>query len=116
MPQPPLSTILRLAAQRGMTVLVGLASDPAFWSKVTREPALVQSYLRASRARSEAVARELVPLVASYPSFQGWYISEEIEDGTWNDGNGGWTIDARLEEAVGGAARTTAHARSAHHR
>ena len=58
-PQPPLSTILRLAAQRGMTVLVGLASDPAFWSKVTREPALVQSYLRASRARSSRSSRHI---------------------------------------------------------
>jgi uncharacterized protein DUF4434 len=82
-PQPPLSTIMRLAAQHRMTVLVGLASDPAFWTKVAREPDLVESYLRASRARSESVARELVPLVASHPSFRGWYISEEIEDGTW---------------------------------
>ena len=103
-PQPPLSTILRLAAQRGMTVLVGLASDPAFWSKVTREPALVQSYLRASRARSEAVARELVPLVASYPSFQGWYISEEIEDGTWNDARARTILFDHL-----GALATTLH-------
>src|SRR5919204_2208729 len=84
-PQPPLPLIMRLAAERRMSVLVGLASDSAFWNKIARGPELVESYLKAQRARSESVAREVMPLVASEASFAGWYISEEIEDGTWKD-------------------------------
>ncbi len=82
---PPLEPILTLADELGMTVTVGLAHDPAFWSKVNRAPALVEPYLRTLQVRSEAVAGELVPLVTRHPSFRGWYITEEIEDGSWKD-------------------------------
>ena len=83
--QPPLETILTLADELGMTVRVGLAHDSAFWSRVNRDPASVVVYLRGLQARSESVARELVPLVQPHRSFRGWYITEEIEDATWKD-------------------------------
>jgi hypothetical protein len=84
-PQPPLETILSLADERGMTVMVGLAHDSAFWSKVARDPSLVEVYLKILHSRSKSVARELLPLVSAHRSFGGWYITEEIEDGTWKD-------------------------------
>jgi uncharacterized protein DUF4434 len=83
--QPPLETILTLADELGMTARVGLAHDSAFWSKVKSDPASVVVYLRGLQARSESVARELVPLVQRHRSFRGWYITEEIEDTTWKD-------------------------------
>src|SRR5437660_2141859 len=83
--QPPLETILTLADELGMTVRVGLAHDSAFWSRVNRDPASVVVYLRGLQARSESVARELVPLVQPHRSFRGWYITEEIEDANWKD-------------------------------
>src|SRR5207244_542811 len=83
--QPPLETILTLADELGMTVRVGLAHDSAFWSRINRDPATVAVYLRDLQARSESVARELVPLIRRHRSFRGWYITEEIEDATWKD-------------------------------
>jgi len=84
-PQPPLETILRLGDANRIKVFVGLAHDPGFWSKIRREPALVGVYLRRLRHRSEKVAVELAPMVRSHPSFGGWYLPEEIEDGSWRD-------------------------------
>ena len=83
--EPPLETILTLADELDMTVRVGLAHDSAFWSRINRDPATVAVYLRDLQARSESVARELVPLIRRHRSFRGWYITEEIEDATWKD-------------------------------
>jgi hypothetical protein len=78
-----LPAVLRHADEHGMKVTVGLAHDTAYWTKVARDPALVAVYLAAQEQRSVAVARELVPVVAPHRAFAGWYITEEIEDGSW---------------------------------
>jgi hypothetical protein len=80
-----LPAVLRRADEHGMTVTVGLAHDSAYWAKVARDPALVEVYLRTLEQRSLGVARELAPIVAAHRSFAGWYITEEIEDGSWKD-------------------------------
>lgn len=84
-PNPPLKTILRLADAAGMKVYVGLAHDPTFWEKIRRDPVLVEVYLRRLRLRSESAVGQLAPLVRHHPSFQGWYITEEIDDVNWRD-------------------------------
>jgi len=81
--QPPLERILRLADEAGIKVRVGLAHDSGFWSKIGRDPELVEVYLRRLRLRSEVAARELAPLVRSHPCFDGWYLTEEIDDVNW---------------------------------
>jgi hypothetical protein len=68
-----------------MRVFVGLAHDPGFWLKTRRDPVLVGVYLRRLRLRSEKVAAELAPMVRSHSSFRGWYLPEEINDGSWRD-------------------------------
>lgn len=80
---PSLETVLGLADESGMKVLVGLVYDPGFWEKIERDPDLVSVYLRRLRQRSLTVARDLATLVARYPSFAGWYLSEEIDDVNW---------------------------------
>jgi hypothetical protein len=94
--QPPLETILTLADRSGMSVMVGLAHDPGYWSKISREPELVEVYFTTQQRRSEAVARELAPVVGRHPSFRGWYITEEIEDSTWKDPRARAVLLARL--------------------
>jgi len=80
---PPLETILNLADEAGVSVRVGLAHDPEYWQRINRRPASVDSYLRQSRFRSLSVAKELVPIVEAHSCFQGWYVTEEIDDVNW---------------------------------
>jgi len=80
---PPLEMILDLAAQSHMQVLVGLAHDPDYWTKVQRDTSLVEVYLKRLRTKSLDIAQELFPIVSKYPAFKGWYICEEIDDKNW---------------------------------
>jgi len=82
-PTPPLEMILDLADARGMKVSVGLWHDPGYWRNVAAPAAAVEVYLRRAGLRATAIAEELAPSVASHPSFEGWYISEEIDDTNW---------------------------------
>lgn len=84
-PMPPLDTLLDLAEESGMRMLVGLAHDPQYWSHIGGEPTQVERHLGELRARSLSVARELVPRLAHRRAFEGWYLSEEIDDLNWRD-------------------------------
>lgn len=100
-PNPPLETILQLADAAGMKVFVGLAHDPTFWEKIRRDPVLVEVYLRRLRLRSESAAGQLAPLVRHHPSFQGWYITEEIDDVNWRDPQARNVLFAYLQDVSG---------------
>jgi hypothetical protein len=82
-PHPPLDTILRLADDAGMRVYVGLVAESQYWAHIRQPLPHVDKYLGRLRAQAVSVARQLLPLVTQHPSFQGWYISEEIDDITW---------------------------------
>ena len=82
-PNPPLETVLDLADARGMKVSVGLWHDPCYWRNVAVPAQAVEVYLRRARLRATAIAEELAPSMAKHPSFDGWYISEEIDDTNW---------------------------------
>ncbi|MGH8644924.1 MAG: DUF4434 domain-containing protein [Gammaproteobacteria bacterium] len=80
-----LDIILKLADQADMQVLVGLVYDWRFWEQISRAPPLVEDYLRRSQRRSVSVASKLSPIVRGHPSFQGWYLTEEIDDINWRN-------------------------------
>ena len=82
-PNPPLETILDLADARGMKVTVGLWHDPGYWSSVAGPAQAVEVYLRRSRLRAISIAEELAPSMERHPSFDGWYVSQEIDDTNW---------------------------------
>jgi hypothetical protein len=84
-PMPPLGAILDLADEAGMRVLVGLVHEPGYWTQIVEEPARVERHLQDLRSRSLQAARELAPVVAHRRSFEGWYLSEEIDDQNWRD-------------------------------
>lgn len=97
-PNPPLETILRLADESRMSVLVGLAHDPEFWERIAREPVLVEAYLRRLRLRSLSVARELTPRLAGSAAFVGWYLPEEVDDLNWLEPRRRGMMAAHLKE------------------
>lgn len=81
----PLSSILDLADETGIEVHIGLWHDPNFWNNIKAAPELLESYLRHSRYRSKTIAKEIALMAQAHTSFQGWYISEEIDDLNWNE-------------------------------
>jgi len=81
----PLETILKLADDAGIRVLVGLGSGPNYWEKIQQPPESVKEYLKYKLQRSSVIAKELFPLVNKHGSFNGWYIPEEIDDVNWRN-------------------------------
>lgn len=84
-PMPPLGALLDLADESGMRVLIGLAHEPNYWAQIGEDPVQVERHLHELRSRSLQAARELAPLVAQRRAFEGWYLSEEIDDLNWRD-------------------------------
>jgi hypothetical protein len=84
-PDPPLERLLALADRYGVKVRVGLAHDSEFWDRITPSSPThdVDSYLKGRRLRSTAAARELLPVVTQHPSFEGWFLTEEVDDVNW---------------------------------
>lgn len=84
-PEPPLDSILRLADASGMKVRLGLADNPTFWAEIaaSRPGDQVERALQRMRSRSLETASELLAIINSHPSFDGWFITEEIDDINW---------------------------------
>ena len=112
-PMPPLETLLDLAEAAGMRVLVGLAHDPQYWRYIAGEPAEVARHLGASRARSLRAAGELAPRLARRDAFEGWYLSEEIDDVNWREPARRAVVAAHLGELTTALRALDARARIA---
>lgn len=80
---PPLENILALADAAGIDVFVGLYHDPNYWKNIDQGTDLVKPYLQHIRYHSTVLAKSLTPLLKQHASFRGWYISEEIDDISW---------------------------------
>ena len=79
----PLEWILQMADEAGMHVMIGLAHDTQYWEKISHGQKEKEAYLSTALARSATVAREVEPLARKFRSFQGWYITEEVDDLNW---------------------------------
>jgi hypothetical protein len=79
-----LPVILNLAARSGVHVWVGLHLDTRYWEEIKKSPDLLQSYFR---GRLQDLKRLLVDLDTGLAgtSFAGWYITDEVDDQTWED-------------------------------
>jgi hypothetical protein len=84
-PDPPLEPLLELADEFGISVRLGLAHDPAFWenTRLQKPPGDIEAYLQLQRSRSINVLRELQPIAIRHRSFDGWFLTEEIDDVNW---------------------------------
>lgn len=77
--------VLDHADRFGLGVLVGLAHRSDFWDRIKAPAEDRRAYLAGLRDASLATAAGLAPVVGRHPSFRGWYLSEEIDDVSWND-------------------------------
>ncbi len=82
---PALQTILKLADEHQIKVLIGLAYSTQYWDKVQNQPSKLQLHFNDFYKRSFLAAKEILPLAMQHTSFQGWYISEEIDDLNWHN-------------------------------
>jgi hypothetical protein len=106
----PLETVLRLADEHGMEILVGLKHDRHFWDRIGGTPQEVDYFLRNRFADSLVVASGLLPLVSAHHSFKGWYISEEIDDLSWRNRESRRVLAARLGAFTASLHRLTPNA------
>lgn len=75
-----LSTVLKIARQRGMRVWLGFVHDPAYWTQIQQEAGPLRRYLDASRNEMQRIAKALVARTDRPSNIVGWYISQEIDD------------------------------------
>lgn len=81
---PPLETILKLAEQFDIKITIGLVYDAEYWNQITQNPHQVKIYLDELLRRSIFAAEQITPIAMKYQSFNGWYITEEVDDLNWN--------------------------------
>jgi hypothetical protein len=81
---PPLETILKLAEQFDIKISIGLVYDAEYWNQITQNSYQVKIYLDDLLRRSIFAAEQITPIAINYQSFNGWYITEEVDDLNWN--------------------------------
>ena len=80
---PPLETILKLAEQLDIKINIGLVYDGEYWNQITKNRHQVKVYLDGLLSRSTLAAEQIAPIAIKYKSFNGWYITEEVDDINW---------------------------------
>jgi|WetSurMetagenome_2_1015567.scaffolds.fasta_scaffold00139_33 hypothetical protein len=78
-----IETILQKASERGIKVYVGLYNSGDYWTMIGKNDRAVDVYMDRTYTNTAKAAGELVPLAEKYPSFAGWYITQEIDDVNW---------------------------------
>jgi hypothetical protein len=80
-----LPVVLNLAARVGMHVWIGLHLDTRYWEEIKQDPDRIGSYFRERLRDLTLLLADLDRSVAE-PPFAGWYVTDEIDDQTWQDG------------------------------
>jgi len=80
---PPLEIILKLAEQLEIKVNIGLVYDYEYWNQITKNSDQVKIYLDGLLNRSKLAAEQITAIATNYKSFNGWYITEEMDDLNW---------------------------------
>lgn len=82
---PILPAVLRAAHDAGLQVWVGLHEDPEWWSAASRPTAELDAWLAGRLADLDARLPALRAALAGAPpgTVAGWYIPDELDDGTW---------------------------------
>ncbi len=78
-----LAAVSALAARAGMRVWVGLHLDTGYW-KAIADAAGLPAYLDGRLRLLAGMLSELRPAIADLP-FAGWYVADEIDDGSWRE-------------------------------
>lgn len=78
-----LESVAAAAEARGMTLILGLDSDPRWWERIESVPESLAVYLDTLLARRLDTARRLAGIFRDRPCLEGWYVGEELDDVTW---------------------------------
>jgi len=94
-----LPMVLDLAGRSDMQVWIGLRLDARYWQEIAQGPDRVQKYFA---ERLQDTARFLGDLAqaAESPAFAGWYITDEVDDQTWDDGEKRAILKRYLSDTV----------------
>jgi len=82
---PTLPLVLTLAARTRIRVWIGLHLDTRYWEEIKQGPDRIQIYLRGRLRDLDSLLAELEPALAEAP-FAGWYVTDELDDQTWDGG------------------------------
>lgn len=82
---PIIERVLAAAQANGIKLWLGLVYDPEYWHRILQEAPLVEVYLRRHRVANLELVHKLHAAAGASPAFAGWYITEEIDDVTWQD-------------------------------
>jgi len=81
--EPIIERIVAAAEAHGIKLWLGLVYDPEYWARIREETPLVEVYLRRHRVSNLELVQRLHAAAGASQSFAGWYITEEIDDVTW---------------------------------
>ncbi|PKH06946.1 DUF4434 domain-containing protein [Moritella sp. Urea-trap-13] len=79
-----LEQVFILAEQMHLKVIIGLYSDPDFFSSIKQPAASLKYYLHKQKVLSLKQVQQWLKYVNS-TAFSGWYLTEEIDDYHWQD-------------------------------
>lgn len=85
LPEPMIDRLLDAAEAAGIRVWIGLVYDPDYWTRIQREAEQLEVYLRRHLLANRELLERLLAEAGQHPAFAGWYLTEEIEDVTWQD-------------------------------
>ncbi|SEG21579.1 protein of unknown function [Nitrosomonas ureae] len=68
-----------------MKVNIGLVHDYEYWNQITKNSNHIKTYLDNLLSRSKLAADQITSIAINYKSFNGWYITEEVDDINWKD-------------------------------
>jgi Domain of unknown function (DUF4434) len=75
---------VREARAAGLNIVLGLASDPAFFTRQSKKEQELADYLHSLSRRDAEVARQWADELGG-DAIAGWYLPIEIDDARWRD-------------------------------
>ena len=80
---PAVRDFFQAAEQGGLKVWLGLTHDPDWWEAIKNNSKVVEVYLNRFFQDQTRLAETLTERYGSRSAFAGFYIPQEIDDGTW---------------------------------
>jgi Domain of unknown function (DUF4434) len=91
--------VLNFAARAKICVWIGLHLDTHYWEEIKQGPDRIQTYFRGRLRDLDGLLAELDPVLAVAP-FAGWYVTDELDDQTWQDGAKRTVLKQYLSDTV----------------
>lgn len=90
---------IKQARSAGLSVVLGLGSDPDFFTRQEQPVAMLDGYLRRQGHDDALLARRWIDTLGP-DAFVGWYLPMEIDDRRWRDDDALQTLERHLAREV----------------